>query len=228
MADVDYDAWAFYIDRLLGKKELRLFEAGCGTGSLTGRLFDRGHNIVASDISGEMLDIAMEGARRHGRDIVFLQQDMRHISAGRPFDAVLCACDGPNYLDADGLAAFFGAAFKMLIPGGRLLFDISSARKLRAMNGEVYYDDSDETTCIWHSRFDEARRTLTMDVTLFTRRGPLYEKSTERHIQHAHEAADVKEALTTAGFVHTDIYEAFTTDAVTEKSDRIQFVSRKE
>ena len=31
MNDVDYDAWAFYINSLLGMKKLRIFEAACGT-----------------------------------------------------------------------------------------------------------------------------------------------------------------------------------------------------
>jgi len=228
MSDVDYDAWASYIDQLLGGKNLHLFEAACGTGGLTGRLFDRGHDIVASDISEEMLDIATRDTRRHGRDIIFLHQDMRQINAGRRFDAVFCVCDGPNYLDAKGLAAFFDAAFKMLSPGGRLLFDISSSYKLRSMDDEIYYDDSDETTCIWHSRFDEMKSALAMDVTLFVRRQEsLYEKLTEQHIQYAHEAADIKAALQKSGFVHTDVYEAFTVNPPAVESARIQFVSRK-
>jgi SAM-dependent methyltransferase len=229
MSDVDYDAWASYIDQLLGKKHLNIFEAACGTGNLTGRLYDKGYDIIASDISGEMLDIAMKDSRAHGRDIVFLQQDMRQISAGRLFNAVLCACDGPNYLDNTGLEAFFNAAYRMLASGGRLLFDISSAYKLRSMDDEVYYDDSDDTSCIWHSRFDEARQALNMDVTLFIRRqGQLYEKLTEQHVQYAHEIADVKAALLKVGFVHTDIYEAFSTNTVTDKTTRIQVVSGKE
>ena len=46
------------------------------------------------------------------------------------------------------------------------------------MNDEVYFDDSDDVTCLWHCSFDEQRRALTMDVMLFVRRGErLYESS---------------------------------------------------
>ena len=228
MADVDYDTWASYINSLLGGKEMRLFEAGCGTGSMTGRLYDLGHDIVASDISEEMLAIAISDARRHGRDIVFVRQDMRGISAGNRFDAVISACDGPNYLDSEGLDAFFNAAFRMLKPGGRLMFDISSAAKLRAMDDEVYYDDGEETTCIWYNRFNEKTRTLAMEVTLFVREGRLYKKMSEQHIQHAHEAADTERLLRCAGFGKIDIYEAFTMEPVKDDSSRIQFVGYKE
>jgi len=117
----------------------------------------------------------------------------------------------------------------MLVPGGRLLFDVSSPAKLRAMHDEVYFDDSDDVTCLWHCRFDEQQQALTMDVTLFVRRnGRLYEKLTEQHVQYAHQPADIEAALKKAGFAHTDIYEAFTLDPASDKSLRIQFVSRKE
>lgn len=228
MADVDYDIWASYIDSLLGKKQLRLFEAGCGTGNLTGRLYDLGHDIVASDISEEMLDIAVRDARRHGRDIVFVEQDMRQLSAGNRFDAVLSACDGPNYLNTDGLNSFFRTAFQMLKPGGQLLFDISSAYKLRSMDDQVYYDDSTETTCIWHNHFNDIQHTLTMDVTLFVRQGDMYDKMTEQHIQYAHETADVLTTLQRTGFQKVNAYEAFTIDPARESSSRIQFTACKE
>ena len=104
-----------------------------------------------------------------------------------------------------------------------------AAAKLRAMNDEVYFDDSDDVTCMWHCSFDEQRRALTMDVTLFTRRGvKLYEKLTEQHVQYAHEPADIEAALKKAGFAHIDIYEAFTLNPASDDSLRIQFVCRKE
>lgn len=228
MADVDYDAWASYINSLLGRADLRIFEAGCGTGNITGRLYDMGHHVVAADISSEMLDVAMNDARSHGRKIVFLQQDMRRIDAGRQFDAVISACDGPNYLGPNGLSDFFSGAYHILKRNGKLLFDISSAHKLRQMDGEVFYDDGDDAVCIWHNRFNDAGSQLAMDVTLFIRKGELYEKLTEQHVQYAHEISAVSQALTSAGFGRIDIYEAFTKDAPQTFSSRIQFVCHKD
>lgn len=228
MSDVDYDAWASYIHALLGGKELRIFEASCGTGSITSRLYDLGHDVVASDLSSEMLDVAAREARQHGRDIVFIQQDMRHMSAGKKFDVVISACDGPNYLDSSGMEEFFRASHRILKPGGKLLFDISSAHKLLSMNGEVYFDDSDAATCLWHNTFDNTSNRLTMDVILFIRKGDVFEKLTEQHVQYAHDKNDVQSALIKSGFREIKVYEAFTTDPATRDSGRIQFVCRKD
>ncbi len=228
MSDVDYDAWASYINSLLGQKELRLFEASCGTGSITARLYDMGHNVIASDISPEMLDIAMCDARLHGRNIVFIQQDMRRLSAGKPMDAVVSACDGANYLDQTGLKEFFSSAFTILKPGGKFLFDISSAHKLRSMDGQVYYDDSDDATCIWSNHYNKAENKLLMDVVLFLREGDAFKKMCERHIQFAHDPVDIQKALSDIGFRHIEAYEAFTTDPAKSDSHRIQFACRKD
>ena len=228
MSDVDYDAWASYINLLLEKKELRLFEASCGTGNITTRLYDFGHNIIASDISSEMLDIAIKDARQNGRDIVYVQQDMRQISAGNKFDAVLSTCDGPNYIDKDGLQDFISAAYHMLKPGGKLLFDVSSYHKLSSMDNEVYYDDGEDATCIWHNHFDFALNKLTMDVVLFIRRGEMFEKLTEQHVQYAHKKEDVEKALINSGFCQIDVYEAFKKEPVSLKTARLQFVCLKD
>ena len=99
MSDVDYGKWAAYINALLGMNGARIYETACGTGSITFRLYDFGHDIIASDISTDMLREATLTARETGRNITFVQQDMRSFEAGRKADAVITACDGVNYLD---------------------------------------------------------------------------------------------------------------------------------
>ncbi len=228
MRDVDYDMWAAYIGSLLGGKELRIYEAACGTGNITRRLYEMGHDVIASDVSASMLDIAMSEAKKRGQSIVFIQQDMRKIEANGRFDAVISACDGVNYVDLSGLEDFALAAHSLLNKGGRLLFDISSACKLASMHDQVYYDDGDEAACIWHSRFNAESKTLAMDVTLFVRRGALYEKKAEKHIQYAHDIGDVTRIVMAAGFGKADVFKAFTTEKAGHNDERIQFVFHKD
>lgn len=226
MDDVDYDAWAAYLHGLLQRHGAkRVFEAACGTGALTQRLYDLGYDIVASDISEAMLRTATENARKSGREIRYIRQDLRHMETARPVDAIVCACDGLNYVDLSGAKAFARSAYAALKPGGLLLFDISTHYKLKnVMDGQVYFDDTDDATCIWQNRFSEPEGTLTMDVTLFIRRGELFERQSERHVQYAHDNEILRGVMRDAGFGTVEIYDAFTANAPVKETQRAQFV----
>jgi SAM-dependent methyltransferase len=228
MSDVDYDAWIKYIDGILKRYGVRsIFEAGCGTGIITGGLYRLGYDLTASDISPGMLKAASENARKNGHDITFVLQDMRHIEVGNKVDAVISACDGPNYLDAGGLAMFAASAYGALSEKGVLLFDISSKAKLRRMDGEVFFDDGDDASCIWQNTYDINGNSLEMDVTLFVRRGSLFERFTEVHTQYAYDPDFVKRVFTEAGFCDVCAFDCFTDNALGKDTDRIQFVCCK-
>jgi Methylase involved in ubiquinone/menaquinone biosynthesis len=226
MDDVDYDRWAAYLHGLLQRCGVeRVFEAACGTGAITKRLYDLGYDIVASDVSEAMLRVAADKARKSGREIRFVLQDLRHIETARPADAIVCACDGLNYVDAKGAAMFADSAYAALRPGGTLLFDISTKYKLRdVMDGQVYFDDADDGACIWKNRFDEESGTLNMDVTLFIRRGELFGRFSEKHVQYAHDIGALRDVMRKAGFAKAEVFEAFSENAAARQTRRAQFV----
>jgi SAM-dependent methyltransferase len=228
MTDVDYDSWAAYINELLECKNGRIYETACGTGNISCRLYDLGHDVIASDISDDMLREAAEYARRTGRDIQFVKQDMRSFETGKKADAVVCACDGANYINKAGLKQFAGCALHALKNGGLLLFDISTRAKLLSMDAQVYYDDSDDVFCIWRNAYNKAHDTLTMDVTLFVRKGSLFERFSETHVQHAHETHAVRDILLEAGFAKVSVYEFMTKQSCRDDAPRAQFVCRKQ
>ena len=230
MADVDYNEWAGYLHALLKKANVkRVYEAGCGTGSMTFALYRRGYDIVASDISPAMLKTAKTRARREGLDILFVIQDMKHITVGNSVDAIVCVCDGPNYLNEDGLSLFASSAYNALQEHGVLLFDISTKYKLAGlMDGEVYFDDSDDTVCVWKNHYDQERGTLVMDVTLFLRRGELFERFDEQHVQYAHDTENVRKIMLSAGFSSVEALEWPTFQNHRENAERVQFICTKE
>lgn len=228
MYDVDYSSWAEYIEGLLKERSLEsIFEAACGTGKMTMELYRLGFHITASDISPGMLKAAQDNSRKKGLNINYILQDMRNIEVGNKVDAIISACDGPNYLDIDGFHKFANSAYKALKDNGALLFDISSANKLKAMDAQVYFDDQKDASYIWQNTYDKTGDSIVMDVTLFVRRGNLYERFTERHTQYVHSAEVLKRVLLSAGYKDIAIYECFTKKEIDERSQRIQFVCSK-
>ena len=227
MDDVDYNMWAAYIGELIRRRNARVFEAACGTGNIAQRLCGYGHTVTAADTSAAMLEIASQKARAAGCAVNFVRQDMRDIAVGNKVDAVVCACDGPNYIDEDGLRRFVRSAFGALKPDGVLLFDVSTRQKLSGMDGQVYFDDDEDLTCVWQNSYDTNAHTLTMDVVLFVREAEHYQKLSETHVQYAHDTKHIELVLKEAGFGDICVYECFTHRECTASSQRAQFVCRK-
>lgn len=241
MDDVDYDAWGAYICALLNElgggdgvgvgENLTVADAACGTGSLSLRLAEAGHRVTGIDISPDMLEIAAQKARRRGLSIPFVCQDIRSFALHRPVDAVVCACDGVNYLlEAHDVKAFFHAAYAALKPGGLLLFDISSRWKIeRLLAGRTMGVDNADDALLWQNHYDAAARLLQMQLTFFARKGSgnAFERFRETHVQKAHEPAELGAWLAETGFTPLGEYACFTREAPDAHTERIQLVARK-
>ena len=233
MDDVDYDGWADYYLRLLARRGVvpgRLCECACGTGAMSVRFAGRGIQVIGADISGEMLEQAQLRARLNGVQAMFVMQDMCALRLPRPVDAVVCPCDGVNYLlDDERLAAFFERAYRALRPGGALAFDISSAWKLKNVLGDGFFgEERDEVAYLWANRFDPEARTVTMDLTFFVRRPDgLYRRFTELHVQKAHEADHIAALLERAGFREIEVFGDRTLEAPGPEETRIHFLATR-
>ncbi len=77
-ADVDYEAWADFIeaafDRFLPAPPCLVLDLACGTGRMTFPLLDRGYDMIGVDASADMLAIAQEKTserRNHLWDHIF-------------------------------------------------------------------------------------------------------------------------------------------------------------
>ena len=230
MGDVDYDGWANYIHGFLKEAGARrVLECACGTGSLTVRLARMGYEITGSDLSEDMLMIARQKALDAGlRFLPFVCQDMQKIALHKPVDAVVCACDGVNYL-LDGAEDFFRAAHGALKSGGMLLFDVSSAYKLSTVlaNNTFAATGADwayiwENT--WHPRWDR----VDMLLTGFLKQGAGYARFEEHHSQRAYKEEELLSSLQSCGFGDIQVYEAFARSEPTPMSERLQFSARKE
>lgn len=225
MYDMSYEKWAEYICNNLDNAQTVL-ELGCGTGSLT-RLLAKKYDVCALDISDEMLDVARQKLLKQGISARLIQGDMRNISLHKKVDAVVCACDGINYLKtSECVMQAFLSVFNNLNDGGKFIFDISSPNKLIAYDNVLYSEDSDEATYIWRNKVE--KDLLTMDITFFVPEDDInYTRFDETHVQRMHREEEIVAWLKEAGFKVVSVTDDYSDNPVNEQTGRITFIAQK-
>ena len=204
--DVPYQAFAAYYEAEFARKggEFRLLlDLCCGTGTLTAIMAARGYEMIAVDASEDMLMEAREKAASLPTPPLFLLQSAEELDLYGTVDAAFCSLDAMNYLPRELLPEVFRRLHLFVRPGGLLIFDVHTSEWMRALDGQVFVDENDDVLCLWRADYDEEEDAIVYGMDLFTRRGRLWERSEEEHVEYIHSCELLRELLEAAGF--TDI-----------------------
>ncbi len=110
--------------RSAGVKPQSVLDLGCGTGSHSTILAQRGYKVTGVDQSAFMLETAGKKAGELGLDITFKQQDISRLQLDAPVDAALSMFAVIGYLtDNNLLESTFLKIREHLTPGGIFIFD---------------------------------------------------------------------------------------------------------
>ena len=179
-SDVDYSAWADFIEELfnkyLPKKPELVLDLACGTGSMTFELYSRGYDMIGADASEDMLSEAYEKAfDKNISSILFIKQDMRDFELYGTVGAVCCCLDSINYLTDDGdLDKCFSTVHNYLDPDGLFIFDVNTPYKFKNIYGKNHYifEDTDSygntAYCGWQNDYDEEDKLCNFYLSVFT------------------------------------------------------------
>lgn len=233
MDNVDYPGWCSYIAEQLqtyGIENGLLLDLGCGTGTMTELLADKGYDMIGVDSSEEMLEQAMEKRAQSGQDILYLLQDMREFELYGTVRAIVSVCDSMNYvLEEEELLQVFRLVNNYLDPGGIFLFDMNTPYKYRELLGEsTIAENREEGSFIWENYFDEETCINEYVLTLFLRETDgRYRKEEEFHYQKAYDVGQIEKLLGEAGLKLEAVYDAYTQEAVRSDSERVTFIARE-
>ena len=230
-SDVDYKKWADYIERHFRglKRPVRsVVELGCGTGSLTKLLAERGYAMTAVDLSPDMLSMADQKCQ--GLDVLFLCQDMSRLTLAEPADAVISCLDSVNYVTRPAaLRRTFQRVYQSLLPGGLFLFDVKTPAALEGADGQTYLDEDDDLFCVWRGEYSPRRRVCGYGLDLFVREEDgSWSRGGEYHEEYAYTMDELDGFLREAGFQTIKLYGDKTMRAPKEGAQRVFFAARKE
>ena len=232
--DVGYRSWAGYLEKHFARAGIpvrTVLDLACGTGSLTWELARRGYEMIGVDRSEEMLAQANEkGEDFTGERPIFLHQSMDKLDLYGTIDACVCCLDSVNYVTRPAqLERAFARVHLFLMPGGIFVFDINTPEKLRALDGQVFLDETEDAYCVWRAEYSKRRRVCTyaMDLFRLTPAG-LWERGEELHEEYAYEPDELEEMLRRAGFHHIRRYGDRKLRAPRPGEERIFFTAGKD
>jgi SAM-dependent methyltransferase len=168
-----YDPWSarvtedveFYVEEAR-RAGGTVVELACGTGRITVPIAQAGIRVIGVDSSRCMLEVARERVRAAGADVLveLRHGDLREPPVPERVPLVLVPFRSLLHLLTEAeRARAFAAIRELLLPGGRLVFDVfaPSADDVEATHGRWL---EREPGIFERAEWDEGERTLTLSV----------------------------------------------------------------
>ena len=246
MDNVPYDKWCSWICDYLRKEKVEdglILDLGCGTGKLTRLMAKEGYDMIGIDMSYDMLDIAREQemfaqmevmdqmeAMDQGREILYLQQDMREFELYGTVRAIYSSCDCINYLmEEEDVEAVFRLANTYLDPEGLFIFDVNTPYKYEKLLGDnTFAEDREESSFIWNNFYDKEEGVNQYDLSIFVREEDgRFQRFRETHYQRSYSLETLKTLIERSGMEFVAAFDAYSYEPVREDSEKITIVARE-
>ena len=230
--DIPYEHMLAYMEALLrrhGVQPQSVLDLACGTGSMSVLLAKRGYQVLAADMSEDMLSMAWEKASELEENRpYFICQRMERLRLPYTVDWVVCCLDSLNYVtNPEDCRQAIVRVFQSLAPGGVFLFDINTPEKLRGLDGQIFLDENEETYCVWRSEFDEGEHICYYGMDLFQKEGDQWRRSFEEHREYAYTVEQLTQWLKEAGFGTVEVYGDRSLEGPKPDEQRVYFFAQK-
>ena len=215
---------------LCSERDLVL-DLGCGTGTLTELLAQRGYDMIGVDLSREMLGAALAKKEKAGSGTLYLCQDMRELDLYSTVGTVVCVCDSINYLLEEGeVEAVFRAVENFLNPGGLFIMDFNTVYKYEQVIGDTTIaENREEGSFIWENYYHKEEKINEYDLTVYVREKDqeLFRRFEETHFQRGYTLEEMKERAERAGLQVLLTLDADTHEPADPCSERIYVVAKE-
>ncbi len=216
----------------LSEERNLVVELGCGTGSFTQEMAQKGYDMVGIDMSEEMLNIARNKAANEGFDIMYLEQDMRELDLYCTAGTIVSVCDSVNYLLEDSdIVETFKLVNNFLFPKGVFIFDFNTLHKYRDVIGDsTIAENRENCSFIWDNYYHEDEHINEYDLTIFVKcdeEKELFNRFSETHYQRGYTLDEMISFVREAGLEYIAAIDADTHEEPTEDSERIYIVARE-
>jgi SAM-dependent methyltransferase len=178
-----------------------LLDLACGTGTLANLMAKRGWKVFGVDASEGMLRQGKKKVEGTRYSVTFSRQDMERFTLPEQVTLAVCMFDAVNHLTSSrALLSCFRRVNAALIPGGYFIFDVNNELCYKTVWRQTEMVREKDFTMVLENSFNAPRRVGMSRVTLFMRRGDLFERKEETVRERYYPRDEIEELLRRAGF----------------------------
>ena len=218
-------------EELLASERNLVADLGCGTGTLTQLMYDKGYDMIGIDNSEEMLNVACTKREQSGAQILYLLQDMRDLELYSNVGTMISVCDSLKYiLEEHELLQTFRLVNNYLYPSGIFIFDFNTVYKYEQVIGDTTIaENREDCSFIWENYYHPEEQINEYDLTVFVQEeGDRFRRFTETHYQRGYTEEQMVSLVEEAGMKVLLIKDSDTDGPVTETTERIYLVAREQ
>ncbi|HOF26758.1 MAG TPA: class I SAM-dependent methyltransferase [Clostridia bacterium] len=231
MKDVNYAAYADYIDEIIAryqtKKSEIILDVGCGTGSLTCALRDKGYSMIGTDPSQNMLNIALS---KDTSNIQYINQSMENLDLFGTVQTAVSLLDCINHItDRKRLQKAFDRVSLFLESEGLFIFDLNTVYKFETVLAKnTYFDLSADVSYTWMNKYNKKTGLCRMEITYFIKNQQgCYKRYDTCNIERAYSDKEIIDMANRSGFELADMLDDLSFDKPKKNSTRKFIILKK-
>jgi SAM-dependent methyltransferase len=179
-----------------------MLDLACGTGRQAIELARRGYEVVAFDLSLQMLARAGDEAQERDVKLNFVQGDMRDMTFEAQFDGVYCWNTAFGYFDEEKNAIVIDRVHRALKAGGLFLLDVVNRDFIVRQSPSLAWFEGDGCVCMDEMTVDFITSRMKVKRTLMVDDGRTRETEYSLRIYSLHELGKI---LHEHGFKVTEV-----------------------
>ena len=232
--NVEYERIANKICSLLHKNGVDgglLLDLGCGTGTLSFLLEQKGFDVIGIDASEDMLMVANEKKYEENSSALFLCQKAEELDLYGTIQCAVSSLDTINHIDSlKKVEKAISLVSLFMEMGGIFIFDMNTPYKNEKILGNnTFVYDMDEVYCVWQNSYDDTNRKTDIDLDFFIKNedDEGYERYSENFSEYVYGIDDIIDIIKKCGFTLLEMTDDYSDESVSETTERITFTVKK-